>query len=180
MRESNLLPVQLVAALLVNPTEGFDRARAAVVEAWGAIDMESPAWPFTFTDYYEKEMGKGLLKQLVAFERLVPVEGLHRTKPESDAMEAALAKESKAGVKRPANIDPGYVCHSKLVLFSTKDFSHRIYVGEGIFAESTLEWRGGEFVTHEWTFPDYRTDAYRNFFSEVRSSYVRKLKREAC
>ena len=74
------------------------------------------------------------------------------------------------------NIDPGYVCHSKLVLFSTKDFSHRIYVGDGIYAESTLEWRGREYITHPWTFPDYRTDEYRNFFAEVRVRYVDKLK----
>jgi hypothetical protein len=169
-------PVQLVVGLITHPKEGFERVRRLLTDAWGPIDLESPVWPFAFTDYYEKEMGGGLLRQFVAFERLVELDGLHRVKLASNRMEAALAADSEAAVRRPVNIDPGYVCHSKLVLFSTKDFSHRIYVAEGIFAESTLEWRGREFVTHPWTFPDYRTDEYRSFFAAVRSHYARKLK----
>ena len=146
------------------------------MEAWGAIDMESPVWPFTWTDYYTAQMGEGLLRQFVAFEELAELEGLERTKILATEIEERLAADSRAGVKRPVNIDPGYVCQSKLVLFSTKDFAHRIYVGGGIFAESTLEWRGKEFVMHPWTFPDYRTAEYRNFFAEVRVRYSRKLK----
>jgi len=169
-------PVQLIAGLIANPAEGFERARRALVEAWGAIDMESPVWPFTWTDYYTAQMGEGLLRQFVAFEELAELEGLERTKILATEIEERLAADSKAGVKRPVNIDPGYVCQSKLVLFSTKDFAHRIHVGGGIFAESTLEWRGKEFVTHAWTFPDYRTAEYRNFFAEVRVRYSRKLK----
>jgi hypothetical protein len=170
------LPVQLVVGLIVNPAEGFGRVREALVEAWGAIDMESPAWPFVWTDYYEGEMGKGLVRQFAAFEKLVEVDGLHRTKIASNEMERAFEAVGDAGKGRRVNIDPGYICHSKLVLFSTKDFAHRIYVGEGIFAESTLEWRGGRFTPHAWTFPDYRTEEYRNFLTEVRGQYVRKLK----
>ena len=170
------LPVQFVAGLIVNPAEGFGRLRGALVEAWGGIDMESPVWPFVWTDYYEGEMGKGLMRQFVAFEKLVEVEGLHRTKIASNEMERRLAAGGETGTSRRVNIDPGYICHSKLVLFSTKDFAHRIYVGDGVLAESTLEWRGGRFTPHAWTFPDYRTEEYRNFLTEVRGQYVRKLK----
>ncbi len=169
------LPVQLIAGLIAHPAEGFDRARAALSDAWGPVDMESPVWPFDFTDYYEDEMGAGLLRQFVAFERLIPPDGLHRSKLLSNDIEARIAADSPSGVARPVNIDPGYLCHSKLVLFSTKDFSHRIYIADSIFAEITLVYSGNAFATHPWTFPDYKTEQYRNFFALVRSAYVRKL-----
>jgi len=170
------LPVQLVAGVIAHPGEGFDRVRRALEDAWGQIEIESPVWEFNYTDYYRKEMGAGLLRWFAAFRELVPVEGLERTKLAANEMEARLAADSPAGVSRPVNIDPGYICHSRLVLFSTKDFSHRIYVGDGVYAEGTLEWRGREFIAHPWTFPDYRSDDYRNFFAQVRSCYTRKLK----
>jgi len=170
------MQVQVVVGLIVNPAEDLGAVRAAVVEAFGPSDMESPVWPFDFTDYYAREMGTGLLRQFLALEELTAVDGLHRMKIASNAIEERFASGSK-NAPRPVNIDPGYICHSKLVLFSTKDFSHRIYVGDGIFAESTLEWRGREYITHPWTFPDYRSANYRNFFAEVRVNYVRKLAR---
>ncbi len=169
------LPVELVAGLIVNPAEGFEKALSTLEAAWGTVDMHSPVWPFDFTDYYRDEMGEGLLRQFVAFEKLRPLEGLHQVKVESIEMEARLGADSSAGVARPVNIDPGYICHGKLVLFSTKDFSHRIWVGGGIFAEVTLEWHSGGFVPLAHTFPDYRTEKYRAFFDEARSRYVRKL-----
>ncbi|MCD6404962.1 MAG: DUF4416 family protein [Planctomycetes bacterium] len=175
MAESNTLPVQLVAGLIVNPAEGFERALSALEAAWGKVDMQSPVWPFDFTDYYRNEMGEGLLRQFVAFDNLQPLERLHQVKVESIEMEAHLGAASPAGVARPVNIDPGYICHSKLVLFSTKDFSHRIWVGGGIFAEVTLEWHKGGFVPLAYTFPDYRSEKYRTFFNEARNRYVRKL-----
>lgn len=171
------LPVQLIAGLIVNPAEGFGRVRAEVERAWGAVELESPVWEFVWTDYYEKEMGKGLLRQFVVFEGLRDIEGLFATKLAANDVEARVASGSKADVARPANIDPGYICQSKLVLFSTKDFSHRLYVGKGVFAESTLEWRGGEFTIHPWTFPDYRSEQYRNFLARARGLYAEKLKR---
>lgn len=170
-------PVSLVAGLIAHPDEGFDRAKKRIEEAWGRIDLESPVWPFDFTDYYAQAMGEGLLRQFVSFEKLVAVDGLHRVKLVSNDIESSLAADSPAEVKRPVNIDPGYISHAKLVLFTTKDFSHRIYIGDGICAEITLQWRGGAFHHQSWTFPDYRTHAYKDFFAGVRERYVEKAKR---
>jgi hypothetical protein len=170
------LPVQVVIGIIASRAEDLSAIRKAVADTWGPCDLESPVWPFTFTDYYTREMGADLVRQFVALRDLAEVEGLHRMKLASNDLEARLAAASSSGAARPVNVDPGYVCHSKLVLFSTKDFSHRIYVGDGIYAESTLEWRGREYITHPWTFPDYRTAEYRNFFAEVRVRYVDKLK----
>lgn len=79
-------------------------------------------------------------------------------------------------IRRPINIDPGYINESRLVLASTKDFSHRIYLRDGIYAEVTLNYRRGRYESFPWTFPDYKSSDYQNFFLKVRGLYVRKLK----
>lgn len=170
------LPVQVFAGLIANPAEGLDRARGALVEAWGPIDTESPVWPFDFTDYYGSEMGEGLLRQFVTFGELEPLEGLRRLKVESNEIERRLAGDSTAGVARPVNIDPGYICPGKLVLFSGKDYSHRIYIGDGVYAEVTLEWHKDGFSPLGHTFPDFRTAHYGEFFAGARRLYVEKLR----
>jgi hypothetical protein len=72
-------------------------------------------------------------------------------------------------------LDPGYVTLAKMVLATTKDFAHRLYLGDGIYAESTLRFRKKQFEPWEWTYPDYRTDEYREFFGRVRECYKDKL-----
>ena len=68
-----------------------------------------------------------------------------------------------------------YVVSSKLVLATTKDHAHRLYLGGGIYAECTLRWFQGDFVPWEWTYPDYRTEHYRDFFAAVRRLLEEKL-----
>ncbi|MDZ4819425.1 MAG: DUF4416 family protein [Planctomycetota bacterium] len=69
---------------------------------------------------------------------------------------------------RPLNLDPGYITAAKLVLASTKDHTHRIYLSQGIFAEITLFYRHKRWEHHEWTFPDYRREDYQAFFTSAR------------
>ena len=73
---------------------------------------------------------------------------------------------------RVANIDPGYLEPSKLVLYSTKNFSHRIYVGNGIFAEVTLIYEHGDFKFLPWTYPDYMWRPNVDFLKSVRANIV--------
>jgi len=168
-------PAQFFAGLLVNPAEGFERVREALAAEWGEIDLESETWPFDFTGYYEGEMGTGLLRRFLAFRELRDLDGLHRTKLASNRIEERLAAGSPADTARPVNVDPGYIHHGKLVLFTTKDYSHRIYIADGIFAEITLNWTKAAWHENPWTYPDYRSREYREFFAEVRRRYREKL-----
>ncbi len=72
---------------------------------------------------------------------------------------------------RLINIDPGYVDLAKLVLASTKDYAHRIYLRKGIFAEITLSYRGNSFSPNDWTYPDYRSAEYIGIFNQIRKLY---------
>ena len=77
-------------------------------------------------------------------------------------------------ITRPINLDVGYVAPAKLVLASMKDFAHRIYLGRGVYAEITLQYRKGRWESLHWTFPDYASRAYDAFLTEVRHRLVRR------
>ena len=76
-------------------------------------------------------------------------------------------------VARPLNLDPGYLTEAKLVLASTKDHAHRIYLSQGIYAEVTLSYRRGRWRHHDWTYPDYQRGDYQAFFDQCRDYFRR-------
>src|SRR6185295_8579129 len=120
------------------------------------------------TDYYEATMGAGLGKTFLAFERLADPALVADWKLLTGEWEAEYASLGRHAEARPLNLDPGYITPAKLVLASTKDHAHRIYLGGGIFAEVTLSYRQRKWQPHEWTYPDYRRDDFRRFFTQCR------------
>ena len=135
---------------------------------FGTIDSRSPVFSFTHTRYYENEFGTGLKKQFISFRKLIDIEQLPAVKRMTNALETRSGREGS----RRVNIDPGYLTLSKVVLATTKDYAHRIYISGGIFAEVTLYYRGKTFTPYEWTYPDFRTDEYMDFFNRLRNLYA--------
>ncbi|MGH7192179.1 MAG: DUF4416 family protein, partial [Candidatus Saccharimonadales bacterium] len=144
--------------------------------AWGPIADRSEVFDFSETNYYESTMGGGLWKQFLVFERPMPPERLVDAKLQTNAWEQEYAQVAGHSEPRPLNLDPGYLTAAKLVLASTKDHSHRIYLGRGIYAEVTLYYRGGRWQPREWTYPDYRRDDFQAFFSRVRDAWQRRAR----
>ena len=171
-------PVKLICGLIAANRGDLDAARALLADAFGPIDLTSEVWPFNLTDYYADEMGSPLLRQFVAFERLVTGDVLAEAKLRTNAMEADFAARASAGAARPVNLDVGYVTPAKLVLASMKDFAHRIYLTGGVYAEITLQFREGAWRALEWTFPDYASGRYDAFLTEVRDRLNQALNRE--
>ncbi len=165
-------PVKVICAVLAGREEWLERTADLLEQALGATDLTSGTWPFDSTDYYEGEMGPGLLRRIYSFRELAGPENIVEIKHTTNRLERQLAAQVSCGPQRPVNLDPGYVSESKLVLATTKDYSHRIYVRAGIYAEATLRWRGGAFEPWEWTYPDYCSERYREFFARVRALYV--------
>ena len=89
---------------------------------------------------------------------------------------SGLAPPASGLVKRPVNLDPGLLDGSKLILATTKDYAHRIYLSRGIYAEVTLTWRRGAFQPTPWTYRDYRTEPYLAFFAKARARFLDQLR----
>jgi len=142
--------------------------RAQASEAWGPVALESPSFAFDETDYYQPTMGPGLRKVFFTFARPFDPGNLAEVKLQTNQWEQLYARQSGHPEPRPLNLDPGYVTLGKLVLASTKDHAHRIYLARGIYAEVTLCYKHGRWEPHPWTFADYRRGDYQEFFSECR------------
>ena len=165
-------PVKLICAALYSQSADLDKAIADLENQFGTIDHRSPVYDFTFTDYYDDEMGYDLKKQFLSFEKPVMPDQLADIKNSTNKIEAKYSADRK----RTVNLDPGYLEESKLILASTKNFSHRIYLKDGIWAELTLSYASGKFVTHPWTYPDYQTELAYDFLTKVREIYIGQLR----
>jgi hypothetical protein len=125
-------------------------------------------------------MGPALQRKFLAFERVADAGALADWKLAANTLEGQLrerlAPADASLPARPINIDPGYITASKLVLASTKDFAHRLYLRDGIFGEITLAYRGSEWVSHQFTFPDFKSGLYDAFLRQVRDRHMRKIK----
>ena len=165
-------PVLPILAAFSRHEAALDWAQARAVEAWGPAALVSEPFVFAETTYYEPTMGDGLRKPFFAFSRLTDPADLVDRKLQTNRWEKQYAAQSDHADSRPLNLDPGYLTLGKLVLASTKDFAHRIYLGRGIYAEVTLQYKHGRWRRHEWTFADYRRADYQRFFDECRA-YLR-------
>ncbi|MFQ5705909.1 MAG: DUF4416 family protein [bacterium] len=163
--------VKYIAALMFSKDELNREAKHNLETQFGEIDQESPAFRFTHTEYYAKEMGPDLMKQFVSFKKLKEREELVSLKLYAMGLEDQFAKAGQ----RQVNIDPAYLELAKLVVASRKNFDHRIYLGKGVFADLQLRYRHGQFVALEWTYPDYQSEIVLTFLQRVRARYYDEL-----
>ena len=158
----------LLVAVVSRRPVALDWARERLSAQFGSVAVASDAFEFTETAYYTPTMGTDLKKQFLAFEPLIDPIALAAIKRQTNGWEAEYAALGRHEEVRPLNLDPGYITAAKLVLASTKDHAHRIYLRDGIYAEVTLSYRHRQWQPHEWTYPDYRRDDFHEFFSRCR------------
>jgi hypothetical protein len=169
-------PAKLIIGILAADEECLKAALDAINANFGKIDFTSDVWPFDQTDYYKDQTGENILRQFVSIEKLIDPGKLAKIKLKTNKLEQKLAEQSASDLLRPVNLDPGIIEPSKLILATTKNYSHRIYIGKKIFAEVTLIFDKGRWKPFEYTYPDYRQDCYHDFFSKVRTQLVEQLK----
>ena len=162
-------PVKLVASMIFAEEKTRERAEEKLRKIYGAPEPYERILPFDDTDYYHDEFGKPLKRKLVCFKRLLKKENISKIKLTTNRIE----NHFRVDEKRTVNIDPGYVTEAKLVLLTTKDYTHRVYVGRRIFAESTLFFQKGTFRPWPWTYPDYAREELISYFNGVREMYMR-------
>ena len=160
--------VKLIIGLISSDEDLLIKTGSSLEKALrNKIDYASPVMDFNYTDYYKKEMGPLLKRKFLSFEKNIDLRGICRIKVLTNRLEARSAKDNK----RVINIDPGYLDMAKLVLFSTKDYTHRIYLDQGIFAEVTLYYQNDTFNPWPWTYPDYKSKEYISIFNHIRGIY---------
>ncbi|MDD4869067.1 MAG: DUF4416 family protein [Kiritimatiellae bacterium] len=165
-------PVKFFCGIIGINKEVILRAVNELGALLGKIDQESEFMPFNFTDYYADEMGNDLFRQFVSFQELMDPRKLAEIKLVTNTIEDKFTVTSNGKVHRTVNLDPGYITASNLILATTKEFSHRICIGEGIYAEVTLNFKKNGCVFFPWTYPDFKSGKYTSFFLEIRRRYM--------
>ena len=172
-------PVKLFIGVLVSNSKFIPEVEQRLASAYGAIDHRSDVITFDFTDYYEAEMGDLIDRVFFSFERLIEADQLPKIKRQTNQLEEELApilRTPTTTVKRPVNLDPGYIEQAKVILASTKNFYHRIYLGGGIFGEVTMHFKNNTYQFFPWTYPDYQSKDYQDFFLRVRQIFRAQLR----
>jgi hypothetical protein len=170
-------PVKLIAGLIIAQDFDLEALKKTLVECFGPIDLESLFYPFKHTGYYNKEMGPGLIRSFLSFLRPVLPDRLAEIKLTTNRIEMREGRSEGGRIFRLVNIDPGFLSLSNVILATTKNRAHRIYLSNGIYAEVTLIFskRNGWQVL-DWTYPDYRDPLALEFFRAVREKYYLQIK----
>ena len=169
-------PVIRFCAVITRHPEARQWATARMTERWGATTVCSSEIPFEAGGYYRPSMGADLQKSLIAVAGFADPGDLADWKTESNQWEQEYAEASNHDESRPLNLDPGYMTQAKLVLATTKDRDHRLYLRDGMFAEVTLNYVGKVWNHHRWTYPSYRTSAVADFANQCRALLRHHLK----
>jgi hypothetical protein len=170
-------PVKLFIALITAHDDLFPTVERDLGALFGAIDSASAIFPWTVSDYYESEMGAGLRRRFLSFERLISPEGLAEIKHKTRDVEDRYRRAEGTGRRRRVNIDPGYVDAGKVVLASTKGAGHRMYLRAGIYGETTLLFYDGSFHPFPYTYRDFLWPETLAFLTDLRARYLGQLKR---
>ncbi|HUI90909.1 MAG TPA: DUF4416 family protein [Chitinivibrionales bacterium] len=165
-------PVKLFIAEMFDASVDHREVQSVLAQKFGGIDATLGPITFNFTEYYKDEMGDDLKKMYLTFEPLIQRDALAAIKIFTNDIE----RRYRSNGGRRLNLDPGYLAPDKLVLASTKDFYHRVYLSQGIFAEVTLHYRKGSYRYFSWTYPDYKEPSFLEFLEGARAGYMKEVR----
>ena len=164
---------KLFLAVMYTDKTVMQSAIDTCIKKFGSIDFEfGPLEVSAYTDYYNEEMGQGIQKKYMTFEKFIRREEISTIKAYTNDIEKGVVINDK----RTVNLDPGYLTNDKLILATTKDFYHRIYLNNGIYAEVTLHFRKGRYRFFSWTYPDYKEKELQKFLMKARDKLVKRLR----
>lgn len=164
--------VKLISSVFSPREDLIEDVLARLEELFGPVDWKSPPVFFDRTRYYEREMGWPLHRRFVSFRALVRPDDLPDIKEKTNHIEERHLLDKG----REVNIDPGYICLERLVLATGKNYTHRIYLSKGIYADLTLIFNRGTFRPLEWTYRDYADPETITWFNDVRERYKRQIR----
>lgn len=165
-------PVKLFTGVIYGPSSPIDECLRSLGEGIGEIEIMSGDMPFDRTRYYEEEMGPALRRVIITFRELIRREEIVEIKIFTNKLEKVFSYENK----RTINIDPGYIAQEHIILATGKGYSHRPYLGRGVYADLTLLYVKDDFRKLEWTYPDYGSDEMIELFRKLRHEYAGQLK----
>ncbi|MEE8300141.1 MAG: DUF4416 family protein [Desulfatiglandales bacterium] len=166
--------VKLISSLFSSEEELIEKVIKKMEGYFGPVDWMSEKLLFNRTKYYAKEMGWPLYRRFISFLKLIPPDSIADIKLTTNRIE----NEHLFDQRRMINIDPGYIALERVILATGKNYIHRIYLKEGLYADLTLIFHAGTFKPLAWTFPDYADEKVIGYFNRLRNGYLHHLSEE--
>ncbi|MFC1709434.1 DUF4416 family protein [Candidatus Omnitrophota bacterium] len=170
-----ILPVKLIVSIFTRNADYFKDIEQILSKKFGPIDFSTPILDFNHTQYYQDEFGSDLKRRFISFKKLISPDSLWEIKIFTNKLENKFSEDNK----RLINLDPGYLTQAKLVLASTKNFAHRIFIKNGIYQEVTLLFENKTFHPLPWTYPDYQSKEYIDMLIKIREILYSQLRSHA-
>jgi hypothetical protein len=157
---------RLLFGIMFSSREAYEEALNDLIEKFGEIEISGFEYNFgKFTPYYEKEMGKNIVKKIIIFKKKIRRGDLASVK----MLTAEIEKKYAVNGKRRVNIDPGYLSDSELTLASfKKGTNYKEQASEKVWLHKVLEFKDGKVITFWHTFPDYKSREVREIIGHYR------------
>ncbi len=167
----------LVMGVLSTAEDRREELFSLLEKNFGPVKTVSPVMDFSFTDYYDSEMGSRPVRYVILFENLVDPSELADIKVRTNELETLFSDvEPASGQGRHVNLDPGLLSLSNFILATCKNRSHRIALKDGIYAEVTLIYQNRDFQALPWTYADWASDELRAVLRSFRTELRAMLK----
>jgi hypothetical protein len=147
----------------------FESAEALLRENFGSVYFKSQVVPWNYSTYYEREMTSPLHRIFCFFERIIDPSYLAEAKLRTNEIEQQFAADDR----RQINLDPGYMTPAKVILASTKNYSHRVYLNKGIYGEVSLIYKNENYQPLPYTYRDYQDPIFIDVFKQARRFFTK-------
>jgi hypothetical protein len=169
-RVQNPTQGRLIVSVIYNSIDGLADCLKQLEKQFGRVQSETLEIECSANRYHE-EMGQQLSRRFFSFEKLVDRETLPEIKATCHKIERGLGDQVDDFTFRTVNVDPGVLTPTNLTMASHREYSHRVYLGKGVFAEVTLIHARGRFTQLPWTNPDFCDEEAVRLFIEARATF---------
>jgi hypothetical protein len=170
--EKEFKKVKLFSGVIYSSSQVYEETRKKLEDIFSAVDLESGEFNFDFTTYYNQEMGSPLYRRFISFEKLISPDQLPAIKIHTNKIEI----ETSISGKRVVNLDPGYLSDANVIIATTKNYYHRVPLSKGIYAHMEYVIKKKKLVPLEWTYPDFKTPQYMEFFARLIPIYKENIR----
>ena len=164
-------PGRLIISVINSSRDALADAVKALERKFGRVECETADIPCVNVECYQEEMGTDLSRRLFSFESPVPRAALAEIKQACARIEPMFADRMQDFYFRTVNIDPGILVPDNLVMTSSHERKHRVYLGHGVFAEVCLIHVNGHFSRLPWTHPDLCHPEAIELLNRVRGTF---------
>ncbi|TGL62363.1 DUF4416 family protein [Leptospira sarikeiensis] len=167
------LPASFFIVVSYENEEAYYRLKKKAEDSFSQTLYESkplPKWTHQFENFLDSPIGR--FTRILSLKRRISREELPSLQTQCGKFQTSLRKSDES-----IRILPGYLTPYNLVLASTEEDLHRIYMFHGVFAEIIYTYQGQKWIPQAPSSEFFKHPEVIYFFTNLRESYVSSLEK---